>query len=64
MTRGAIDMVAAAISELGLKAPPLVKCFGLTDFPVCGQDAEVLRAHGLDAEGLAEVMATTLRGKA
>jgi len=57
-------MVAAAISELGLKAQPLVKCFGLTDFPVCGQDAEVLRAHGLDAESLAEAMAGTLRGKA
>jgi transketolase len=53
-------MIAAAISELGLAKPPLVRCFGLTDFPVCGQDAEVLRAHGLDAESLAGAMAGTL----
>lgn len=57
-------MVAAAISELGLKSPPVVKSLGLTDFPVCGQDAEVLRAHGLDADSLAETMAAALRGRA
>lgn len=57
-------MVAAAISELGLKSPPVVKSLGLTDFPVCGQDAEVLRSHGLDADSLAETMAAALRGRA
>ena len=43
-------MIAAAIAELALDRAPLVRRFGLKDFPVCGQNDEVLRAHGLDAE--------------
>lgn len=53
-------MIAAAIAAFGLKQGPRVHCLGLTDFPVCGQDAEVLRAHGLDADSLAQAIASAL----
>lgn len=53
--------VAAAIASLQLQPAPAVRAFGLTDFPVCGQNDEVLRAHGLDAESLAASIAGTLR---
>jgi transketolase len=49
-------MIAAAVATLGLEVPPLVQCFGLTDFPQCGRNDEVLRAHRLDAESLAQRM--------
>jgi transketolase len=52
--------VAAAIAGLGLDRPPQVHHFGLKDFPVCGQNDEVLRAHGLDAESLADEIARVL----
>ncbi len=54
-------MIAAAIAELALDRAPLVRRFGLNDFPVCGQNDEVLRAHGLDAESLAAAIAATLK---
>ena len=54
-------MIAAAIAELALDRAPLVRRFGLKDFPVCGQNDEVLQAHGLDASSLAETIAETLR---
>ena len=44
------EMIAARIAEMGL--PARVTRFGVTDVPVCGQNDEVLRAHGLDAESL------------
>ncbi len=56
-------MIGAAIASLGLDQPVKVHNFGLTDFPACGQNDEVLRAHGLDAESLAAVMASRLTGK-
>ena len=54
-------MIAAAIAGLALDRPPAVHHFGLTDFPACGQNDEVLRAHGLDAESLAQAMLDKLR---
>ena len=57
-------MVAAAVAGLALDRPLQVQSFGLTEFPACGQNDEVLRAHGLDAESLAAAMAQTLTGKA
>jgi transketolase len=54
-------MLAAAIAEMGLNKAPTVRRFGLTDFPVCGQNDEALRAHGLDADSLARSIAETLR---
>ena len=56
-------MIAAAIAELSLARAPLVRRFGLTDFPVCGQNSEVLQASGLDADSLATAMADTLTSK-
>lgn len=57
-------MVAAAVAGLGLDRALPVRSFGLTEFPACGQNDEVLRAHCLDAESLATAMAETLAGKA
>ena len=56
-------MIGAAVAALGLDRPVKVHNFGLTDFPACGQNDEVLRAHGLDAESLAAAMASHLMGK-
>jgi transketolase len=53
-------MIAAAIAELDLHRPPQVVRLGLRDFPACGQNDEVLRAHGLDSESLARSFAETL----
>jgi transketolase len=55
-------MLAAEIAELGLDRLPRIRRFGLSDIPSCGQNAEVLRAHGLDAESLAQAMSEFLDG--
>lgn len=55
--------VAAAVAGLALDRALPVQSFGLSDFPACGQNDEVLRAHGLDAESLAAAMAQALRSK-
>ena len=36
---------------------------GVTSLPVCGGNTEVLRAHRLDAEGLAEAMAQQMAAR-
>jgi len=56
-------MIGAAIAELALDRPPLLRRFGLTDFPACGQNDEVLRAHGLSADQLADAIAATLKSR-
>lgn len=48
------QMIAAAIARLTLAQAPHVHHFGIADIPACGQNHEVLKAHGLDAESLAE----------
>jgi transketolase len=53
-------MIAAAVAGLGIKDAPVVKRFGPIDFPVCGQNDEVLKTHGLDAESLAAALAGLL----
>lgn len=58
-TGGQGEMLAAAIAELGLGVR--VHRFGVSEIPVCGQNDEVLRAHGLDAESLARAMAAAMR---
>lgn len=55
--------VAAAIAGLGLQSPPRVHHFGLTDFPPCGQNGEVLQHLGLDADSLAARIRTALSGR-
>ncbi len=55
------QMIAAAVAGLGLEKAPRLRSLGLSDFPLCGQNDEVLRAHGLDAESLAGAIAETLK---
>jgi len=45
------ERVAAVLARYA-EAPP-VTCLGLTELPACGQYAEVLRNHQLDAEAIA-----------
>jgi transketolase len=50
------QMLLARIAELGLAGQRHITRIGLTEIPVCGQNAEALRAHGLDAEGIANTV--------
>ena len=54
-------MLAAAVAKLGLAKPPRVHLLGVKDIPACGQNDEVLRAHGLDAHSLAEFVAEAMQ---
>lgn len=54
------QMVAAAVAGLQLDAPPRVTCLGVTRIPVCGLNAEALKAHGLDGESLAGSIGSAL----
>ncbi|EGJ33642.1 MULTISPECIES: transketolase C-terminal domain-containing protein [Moorena] len=47
------DRIVSGLAELGLSGQIQVRQFGVFDIPKCGQNQEVLRAHGLDAESLA-----------
>jgi transketolase len=47
------QLIAAKLSELGLPHAPTVVRIGVEGIPACGQNAEVLRAHRLDADGIA-----------
>ncbi len=52
------ERVAARLAAMA--GSPPVTCLGLTEVPACGQNAEVLRHHGLDAESLATTVARAL----
>ena len=54
------ELVAARLAVLGTKAPSTVVHLGLTDVPACGRNQEVLEFHGLDARGIAAVIADRL----
>ena len=54
-------MLAATIAGFEQQRQPVVRQFGLTEFPACGQNDEVLRAHRLDAESLARAMIDALQ---
>jgi transketolase len=54
------EMLAARVAELAL--PVRVHRFGVRGIPACGQNDEVLRAHGLDAESLAAGIAERIGG--
>ena len=56
VTLGQGVMVAAALARTGVRAD--VQSIGLTDVPVCGNNAEVLAHHGLDAVSIARAIAT------
>jgi transketolase len=48
------DVVLSALAESGLKKFPRAKKLGVREVPVSGTNDEVLRAHRLDAQSLAE----------
>lgn len=50
------EMLAAAMAQLNLSRAPRVHGFGVDRIPECGQHDEVLRAHGLDRDSLANAM--------
>lgn len=47
------DRIASELAQLGMLKPIKLTKFGLSTIPECGQNQEVLKAHGLDAESLA-----------
>lgn len=62
ITGGQGERVLAELARLGLPGIRGVRSFGVTEIPRCGQNDEVLRAHRLDAESLAEAMAEVMQG--
>jgi transketolase len=58
------DMLCRAVLEtLGAEAPVVLR-LGLDEVPACGQPAEVLAHHGLDAASIAQRIADQLAGLA
>lgn len=55
-------MIASAVAEMEGGDRPRVHRFGVIEIPACGQNDEVLAAHGLDAASLAQRIADALRG--
>ena len=51
------DTVAQALATQDVARVTLVRKIGVDRVPLCGTNDEVLRAHGLDAEGIAERVA-------
>ena len=54
------ELIAARLAGLGMARPPRVVHFGVDRIPECGQNAEVLHAHGLSAADLASRIAAAL----
>jgi transketolase len=54
------QMLLGRLTELGLSQLPRCTRLGVRSIPACGQNAEVLRAHGLDAAGIAAAVATAM----
>jgi transketolase len=54
---GVGEMLAVRMAELGLLEGVELRRLGLTDIPVSAQNDEALRAHGLDADGIARAVA-------
>jgi transketolase len=61
VTLGQGVMIAAALARPGVRAE--VRSIGLTDIPACGNNAEVIAHHGLDAAGIARVVRTCIPSK-
>lgn len=56
------DAVLRALAEAGASAPTVR--LGVRSVPVCGDNADVLRAHGLDAASIAERVRAELPSRA
>jgi transketolase len=59
------ERIAARLAELGCRLP--VRLLGLREVPACGRNDEVLRFHGLDAQGIqdaAQALVATSGGRA
>jgi transketolase len=54
VTLGQGVLVAAALARTGIRAE--VRSLGLTAVPACGNNAEVLAHHGLDADSIAQAV--------
>lgn len=54
------QMLLSTLMELGLN-DRRARRIGVTELPLCGGNTEVLRAHRLDIEGLAETMGRAMR---
>jgi transketolase len=54
-------MIGAALARTGARADFL--SLGLTDVPVCGSNAEVLKHHGLDAPSIARAVLACIHNK-
>jgi transketolase len=61
VTLGQGVMVGAALARTGARCA--FRSIGLTDVPACGNNAEVLAHHGLDASGIATVVKSSLAGR-
>jgi transketolase len=55
------ELVAATLAGLELPNLQVVHHFAVNEIPRCGQNDEVLRAHGLDSETLADTIAAAVR---
>ena len=60
VTGGQGDMVLSQLAQLDLETHPRARKLGVDRIPECGSNDDVLRAHGLDAEGIAASVASTL----
>ena len=60
VTGGQGDLILSELQEMGATGIRALR-IGLRDIPACGQPAEVLRAHRLDAESLCQTVAASLR---
>lgn len=47
------EFLLSQLAQLGLEPAPRCVQLGVREIPACGTNDEVLRAHGLDAEGIA-----------
>jgi transketolase len=61
VTLGQGVMVGAALARAGVQVE--FRSLGLTDVPVCGNNAEVLAHHGLDAAAIAHAVLTCIHTK-
>jgi transketolase len=58
VTLGQGVMIGAALARTGVRAG--LRSLGLTDIPVCGNNAEVLARHGLDPASIAQTAHTCI----